>query len=289
MKLTSPSNVRAILQELDISPDRFHGQNFLIDLNILELIVSAAELNSEDHVLEIGPGLGVLTEQLAAKATSVTAVEIDRRLYEYVGRRLAGLKNLNLICADVLDVELAPILKGGNCKVVANLPYSIAGRVLVDLAMERNPPSAIIATVQFEVATRLAAVAGDRNNGALSIWMQSVYEVSVRKTISPTCFWPRPKVKSAVVVMKRRGVNPCAPEDRQFFHVLVKQAFMHRRKQLASILAKSCGDFSIPSAQGVKILKSLGLDPCARPEDLGTDDWCRLAKSLSETLSRKAN
>jgi len=280
MKLTSPSNVRTILQELGISPDRFHGQNFLIDLNILDLIVSAAELKPEDHVLEIGPGLGVLTEQLAGKANSVTAIEIDRRLFEYVGSRLGSLKNLHLVCADVLDVDLKPILRNGNCKVVANLPYSIAGRVMVNLAMEKQPPSTIVATVQLEVATRLAAGAGDRNNGALAIWMQSIYDVAVRKVVSPTCFWPRPKVKSAVVVLQRKSASPCVPADWLFFHSLVKQAFTHRRKQLTSILAKSCGNSCIPAVQSRKILEALGINPCARPEDLGTDDWCRLANVL---------
>lgn len=281
MKLTSPTNVRIILEQAGVAPSKARGQNFLIDQNILEIIVSTAGIEPSDSVLEIGPGLGVVTEELLGRARRVVAVEIDRRLCAYLGERFAGAANLQLICGDALEVDVAALPEAGQFKVVANLPYSVASRVLVNLAESALPPPLVVATVQLEVADRLTAKPRTKEYGALSIWIQSVYSVAVRKEVSSACFWPRPGVASAVIRMERRSDGALQLKDRRLLHLLVKHAFMQRRKQLPTILSRTPGFSETPPARWREVLVGLGLDPCARPEDLAVSDWCRLADILT--------
>lgn len=281
MNLTSPTNVRSLLEQLDIIPSKARGQNFLIDRNILDIIISTAAILPTDCVLEIGSGLGVVTEELLGKARHVVAVEIDRRLCAYLGERFGTAGNLQLICGDALDLDPSSLPDAGERKVVANLPYSVASRVLVNLAEAAIPPPLVVATVQLEVANRLVAGPGGKDYGALSIWIQSVYEVSVRKVVSSACFWPRPGVESAVVRMKKRDDHLCALKSRRLFHLLVKQSFMQRRKQLPTILSRSPGLPGRSPAEWREALGKIGVDPCARPENLAVGDWCLLADALT--------
>jgi 16S rRNA (adenine1518-N6/adenine1519-N6)-dimethyltransferase len=287
MKLTSPTNVRSILEQLKLSPIKARSQNFLIDQNILDIIISTAELKPSDCVLEIGPGLGVVTEELLGKVKHVIAVEIDHGLSAYLKDRFAAAENLQLICSDVLDIDLAALPEAGQRKVVANLPYSVASRVLVNFAEAVTPPPVIVVTIQREVADRLVAPPGNKDYGALTIWLQAAYEVSVRKVVSPGCFWPRPGVDSAVIKMVRRPDGAFDLKDRQMFHSLVKHSFTHRRKQLATILSRMPGFAETPPAEWRKVLGPLSLDSCARPENLSVGDWCRLANALTAQLSAK--
>lgn len=285
MNLTSPTNVRSILEQIGVAPSKARGQNFLIDRNILDIIVNTAEIQPAECVLEIGPGLGVVTEELLARARTVVAVEIDSRLCAYLGERFKAAANLQLICGDALDLDLSALPDAGHQKVVANLPYSVASRVLVNLAESAIPPPVVVATVQLEVAARLTAGPGGKDYGALSIWIQSAYEVAVRKVVSSTCFWPRPGVESAVVSMKRRGDGVLALRDRGLFHLLVKHSFMQRRKQLPAILARMPGFQATSPDAWRDILDKLGIDRCARPEALAVGDWCRLADVLVDLRS----
>lgn len=285
MNLTSPTSVRSILDQLDVIPSKARGQNFLIDRNILDIIVSTAAIQSDDCVLEIGPGLGVVTEELLAKARHVVAVEIDSRFCAYLAERFKAAGNLQLICGDALDLDLSTLPDAGRQKVVANLPYSVASRVLVDLAESTFPPTSIVTTVQLEVAHRLMAEPGSKNYGSLSIWIQAVYEVAIRKVVNSTCFWPRPGVESAVVSMKKRSDGAFVLKDRCLFHLIVKYSFMQRRKQLASTLSRIPKLAATPPGEWRQILEGLGIDSCARPEDLAIGDWCHLADAASSLHS----
>ncbi|MEI6807138.1 MAG: 16S rRNA (adenine(1518)-N(6)/adenine(1519)-N(6))-dimethyltransferase RsmA [bacterium] len=281
MNLTSPSSVRSILDQLDVIPSKARGQNFLIDRNILDIIMSVAAIQADDCVLEIGPGLGVVTGELLGKARHVVAVEIDSRFCAYLAERFKAAENLQLICGDALDLDLAALPDAGRQKVVANLPYSVASRVLVNLAESAAPPPAVVTTIQLEVANRLTAGPGSKDYGALSIWVQAVYDVAIRKVVSSTCFWPRPGVESAVVSMKKRNDGAFVLKDRKLFHLVVKYSFMQRRKQLASTLARIPEFATTSPGEWRQELEKLGIDSCARPEDLAISEWCQLADVAS--------
>ena len=280
MKLTSPSQVRALLEQLQVQPSTAHGQNFLIDANIRDLIVATAAVDPQDNVLEIGAGLGVLTEALLTRAGKVVAVEKDRRLHAYLAEYFAEAPSLNLIQADFLELDVPGLLACGITKVVANLPYSSGSRMLVELAMAPVPPPEIVVTVQFEVGERLAADAGDRQRGLLSVLVQYRYDVRIRKIVSPTCFYPRPDVRSAIVQMTRHSGSADASE-REMYRALTQEAFRHRRKQLATILVRAGGRVHLPADQAAGVFAGLHIDPRIRPEELSVEAWRQLAGRLS--------
>lgn len=267
MRLTSPSDVRALLQRMDFKPSRILGQNFLIDGNILRIMLDAASLQPADHVLEIGPGLGVLTEPLLERAGRVTAIEKDDRLHEHLRASLTA-PHLRLLHADALEADLDGLLAGGVRKVVANLPYSVGSRVLVELMHSAARPDVLVVTVQLEVAERLAARPDTRDYGLLSIFAQLDYDVQVVKRISRTCFWPPPQVESAIVKLALRPQRAVTLRDEARFRALVKECFAHRRKQLGSLVRDR------------DALQRAGLDPAQRPETVDVAGWCRLANEV---------
>lgn len=262
MNLTRPSEVRALLTDLDFHPSKSLGQNFLIDANILNIMLETAEVSGNDVVVEIGPGLGVLTGPLADRARRLVAIEKDKRLHAYLSQELISRTNVDLILSDAMDVDISAL---GATKVVANLPYSVGSRLLMNIFMAQEIPEKIVVTVQLEVADRLVAQPGSKDYGLLSVWAQLKYAVNIRKVISPTCFHPPPQVKSAIVEMARRE-PPVSLTRPDVFRDLVKRSFSHRRKQMGTILKD-------PTA-----LATAGIDPRARPENLSVDDWVRLAE-----------
>jgi len=274
MKLTRPSDVRALLATMDFHPSRVLGQNFLIDANILNILLNAAELTHHDVVLEVGPGLGVLTEGLLERAGRVVAVEKDGRLFQWLEKKFADFPNLGIIHSDILNIELPVLLMQGVNKCVANLPYSIASRFLVDLIGAARAPERIVVTVQFEVAERFVAEPGTHDYGLISVLAQLDYEVAIHKKISPTCFWPPPAVTSAILVMVRRQTPLTPIDDRAALLQLLKRCFSKRRKQLASILRNE-------PANAEQLLAELGVPPVARPENLSPIDWARLSQRLA--------
>ena len=278
-KLTSPSVVRQLLRDLDIAPRKALGQNFLIDANILDCILTEADLRRDDRVLEIGPGLGTLTERLAAAAGAVTAVEKDARLAAFLRQRFHDDPRVAILESDFLDLECGALLREyGITKLVANLPYSSGSRMLVELAQADEPPELVVVTVQLEVGERLGAGPGSRDYGLLSVWMQLCYDVAVCRRISPTCFCPRPEVWSAIVRLRRRAALPKA--NRLFFYELTRYAFTHRRKQLVSIFDHVPGDLHVPAYRMVELLGRMGQDARARPENLSVAEWWALAGGL---------
>lgn len=272
-RLTSPKEVRALLEKLGHRPNKGLGQNYLIDANILDIIASTADLSSAaDSVLEIGPGLGALTERLIPQARALTCIEKDPTMVTYLRERFP---NLSLIEADALDVDLEALFAGGIKKVAANLPYSVASRLMVEMAECKTRPELMSLTIQKEVADRLTAKTGDKHYGMLGILTGVFYENTLVKKISPTCFLPPPKVWSAVVKMERRAEPAVMPDVYPTFKSLVKACFSQRRKQIGTILKKL----------GISPVDALLADAeilhTERPEVIEIERWALLANLLS--------
>ena len=269
MNLTSPSQVKAWCIENDFHPNKVLGQNFLIDRNALTAIVDAglaaakAVPASGANVLEIGPGLGVLTEELLARGCRVTAVEKDPVLAERLADALGRPANLTVVAGDALDYVAAPF-----DALVSNLPYQAGTRILLDLVVARSIP-ALTVLVQTEVAERLAAGEGSKTRGLAGVWAQLDYDVRIVRKVAASCFWPRPEIGSSVVTLVRHDRNAgLDAETRKVFRRVTKQAFEHRRKQLGSIF------------------KDL-IQSTARAEELSNADWVALARDLVPVLNAK--
>jgi len=256
------TEVRQLLAELELRPSKVLGQNFLVDQNIRDLIIRQADIRADETVLEIGPGLGALTIELLKRARRVVAVEKDLRLADYLARRFPGLE---LIRGDAVKAAL-PV--SGSYKVVANLPYSISTPVLERLAEGEHKPRLLVLTVQREVANRLAAIPRHKDYGALTLFTQLRYHVTIAHVVSARCFYPAPAVESAVVVLDRREPRtrllPGAP-----FHELVRRGFSQRRKMLRNLHDNAAA------------FAAAGIPNTARAEELALDQWIALANALA--------
>lgn len=279
--LASPVCIKALLCELDLRPKRSLGQNFLVDRNILNMLIDAAALSPADAVLEVGPGLGIVTEELAQRVRQVTGVEKDERLAAHLAERFKGSRTVTILRADILDLDPDNLPTGPVDKVVANLPYSVGSRILVNLARMRRPPARVTVTVQKEVAQRLTAVPGTGDYGMLTAWCGLTYDVSLVRVIRPTCFWPRPGVSSAIVVLTARPQDGLSAAERGTYYDLTKRAFSQRRKQLATRLPALCPAAIRGRAAAVRLLRELRLGANVRPQDLAVTDWQRLARRLT--------
>ena len=279
--LTRPSEVRALLTQLDFHPSRVLGQNFLIDRNILNILLDAAELRPDDAVVEVGPGLGVLTAALLERAAAVTAVEKDNRLAPYLRARFADEPRLTLIHSDVLECDLPALFPRPGGKLVANLPYAIAARLLVELTALPHPPATIVVTIQREVADRLAAAPATDDYGLLSILMQRHYAVATVKHVAPSCFWPPPEVHSSIAKLVRRPAPLGGPADELALRELLRHAFSRRRKTMA----RSLRDLV---AAPLPALAQAGIAPAARAEELAPEAWPALLRALPPANARGA-
>lgn len=271
-RLTSPKEVRGLLAQLGHRPNKGLGQNYLIDANILDIIADTADIQPDESVLEIGPGLGSLTERIIPLAKSLTCIEKDPVMAKYLKSRFP---NVTLIESDALEMDLDPLFSAGVAKVVANLPYSVASRLMVDIAECEHRPSLMSLTIQKEVADRLTAPPGDKHYGLLGILTGVFYENTIVKKISPTCFLPPPKVWSAVVKMERRTEQLVDAENYPTFKKLVKHCFSQRRKQVGTII-KQLGMSPVD-----ELLADAGIEHAERPEVIEIDRWAALAQLLS--------
>ena len=276
MNLTSPAQVREWCQAHEFHPNRTLGQNFLIDRNILDAIVSAAGIRPGLRVLEIGPGLGVVTDALLHRGAIVTAVEKDHRLAAWLGESMGQKEQLTLIAADALEMDLDALLGRGFDALVSNLPYSVGTRILLDVATHVSAPPSLTVTVQLEVAERFTAREGESARGQAGVWLQRLYDVELVRLIKPTCFWPKPEVSSALVRLTRHDRNTLSPEESARYQALTKYAFMHRRKQLAAALRSAPEGLQIETAIAQELLVACGADPRARAEELDVTQWCAL-------------
>ena len=251
-------------------PKKSLGQHWLKDPEILADIAEAAELTSDDVVLEIGPGLGTLTSRLLARANSVIAVEFDTDLARKLPGQFPG-KKLNVVNQDILQFDLNQLPK--NYKVVANVPYYITSKIVEKLMTVENKPSIAVLLVQKEVAERIAAEAG--NMSILSVSVQIFAEAELDIEVPRQFFTPPPKVDSQVVVLRTRNNPLITPEDQRGFFRIVKAGFSAKRKKLRSSLS---GGLGIDKSAVEELLKNAGISPDARAEDLAIEDWKRLLK-----------
>ena len=251
-------------------PKKSLGQHWLKDPEILADIAEAAELTSDDVVLEIGPGLGTLTSRLLARANSVTAVEFDADLARKLPGQFPG-KKLTVVNQDILQFDLNQLPK--NYKVVANVPYYITSKIVEKLMTAENKPSIAVLLVQKEVAERIAAEAG--NMSVLSVSVQIFAEAELDIEVPRQFFTPPPKVDSQVVVLRTRNNPLITPEAQRDFFRIVKAGFSAKRKKLRSSLS---GGLGIDKSVAEELLKNAGISPDARAEDLAIEDWKKLLK-----------
>lgn len=277
MNLTSPSQVKAWCIENGFHPNKNLGQNFLVDKNILETITETAGINPGDLILEIGPGFGVLTEAMLQAGAKVVAVEKDTRLSSRLAESLGNPPDLRVISKDALKLDWDTLLKENFAACVSNLPYSVGTRILLDLAFHPDAPMRYVILVQTEVAERFAARPGDSNRGQAGAWLQLDYDVTLVRTVKPACFWPRPEVDSTIVRLDR---HPCSltKEERSLYFALTRIAFMHRRKQLGSLLRKAPEPLACGDATLLKRFEHAGIDPQIRAERLSVAEWETLAR-----------
>jgi 16S rRNA (adenine1518-N6/adenine1519-N6)-dimethyltransferase len=285
------TEIRRMLDTAGLRPQKRHGQHFLIDGNLMRLLVETADLGPTDTVLEVGPGIGNLTGLLAERAGAVVAVEIDPAIAVVARTNLAEATNVELLVTDVLadkhtpDPDVIAHLEerqrtlGGPLKLVANLPYSAATPLVAELVARHPPLERLVFTVQEEVALRFAADPDTHDYGPVGVIIQGLAEVTIVRRLSPSVFWPRPQVWSAMVCVRPTPERRSRIRDLTAFRRTVEGLFAHRRKRAARSL--SLADPAGPtSEQWAARLVAAGLDPLARGEAYAVDEIIRLANSL---------
>ncbi|MBE3096435.1 MAG: ribosomal RNA small subunit methyltransferase A [Planctomycetes bacterium] len=282
-----------MLADAGLRPEKRYGQHFLVDGNLMRLLVDAADLGPADTVLEVGPGVGNLTELLVERAGRVIAVEIDPAVAGIARERLAGAENLDLLVTDILADKhtISPkVLRllgersaaaGGPVKLVANLPYQAATPLVAELVLRQPPMERLVFTVQQEVAARLAACPATPDYGPVGVIVQALAQVEVLRRLSPGVFWPRPRVGSAMVRIRPQADRRRAIRNVEVFRRTVHGLFMHRRKRAARSLALADPAHGSPEAWAAA-LRTAGLDPQARGEAYTVDEMVRLANSLAK-------
>ncbi len=278
MNVADPRSLRDVLRRHGVRAAASLGQRFLVDRAVLAAIVDAAELTPSDDVLEIGPGPGVLTAALAARVRTVTAVEVDPRMVALLDETLAGHKNVQVLQADALKVDLLGVAARPVTRIVANLPYQITTPLLERfLADDRRPPLVVV-LVQHEVARRMAATPRDaRERGYLSVFTQSFAVPRIVRRVPARAFRPAPRVDSAVMALRTRPRPAFAPLAQEPFLRLVSDTFRHRRKQLRSALGHEAG---LDRERATTVLGDAGIAPERRPETLSLDEWVALARAV---------
>lgn len=283
MALTDLSVIRDLCARYDFSLSKGFGQNFIINPGVCPRIAEASGIGPGWGALEIGPGIGVLTEQLAERADKVVSVEVDTRLQPLLAETMAGHPNFKLVLGDVLKVDLAALLKaefpGMPVAVCANLPYYITSPILMRLLEERLPIRSITVMVQKEAAQRLCAAPGTRQAGAISYAVAYYAAPELLFTVQPGSFYPAPKVTSAVIRLTLHDTPPVQPangDERGLFR-LIRAAFSQRRKTAANAVAAGLG---LPKPRVTAALQAAGLDTRLRPEQLTLADYCALQAAL---------
>jgi len=276
--LSDPRELRAVLERHGARAATSLGQRFLVDTSVLRAIVEAAEVSSSDHVVEVGPGPGVLTRELADRAASVTAVEVDARMVAVLAETLADRPNARVVHADALAVDLFSVGPAAPTRIVANLPYQITSPLLIRFLGDPRRPARVVVLVQEEVARRIVARPADGGErGYLSVFVQSFAEPRIVRRVPPRAFRPPPRVSSAVVRMTTYARPAFAPLSQGPFLRLVSDAFRHRRKQLRSALGHEA---AVERDRAEAALEQAGIDPRRRPEELELAEWVALATAL---------
>ncbi len=285
--LGNPQNTIEVLQKYNFNFQKKFGQNFLIDTHVLDKIISAAEITKEDMVLEIGPGIGTMTQYLAEAAGKVIAVEIDKNLIPILEDTLGGYDNVTVINEDVMKVDIQKLAETENegrpIKVVANLPYYITTPIIMGLFEKHVPLHSITVMVQKEVADRMQTGPGNKDYGALSLAVQYYAEPYIVANVPPNCFMPRPKVGSAVIRLTCHENPPVKVQDEKLMFDIIRASFNQRRKTLANGLNNS-NLLDFPKEKIQAAIESLGKGASVRGETLSLQEFATLSDFLSKEL-----
>lgn len=288
--LGNPQNTIEILQKYNFNFQKKFGQNFLIDEHVLDKIIRAAEITKDDYVLEIGPGIGTMTQYLACAAREVTAVEIDRALIPILEDTLKEYDNVSIINEDILKVDIAALAKEKNggrpIKVVANLPYYITTPIIMGLFESHVPLESITVMVQKEVADRMQVGPGTKDYGALSLAVQYYAEPYIVANVPPNCFMPRPAVGSAVIRLTRHQKPPVEVMDEKLMFRLIRASFNQRRKTLANGLNNS-GELNLSKEVITAAIEKLGKGSSVRGEALDLEEFARLTNIIKEEMEHE--
>lgn len=289
--LGNPKNTIEVLKKYDFVFQKRFGQNFLIDPRVLEKIILAADIKSEDFILEIGPGIGTMTQYLADAAREVTAVEIDKALIPILEDTLSGFENVNIINQDILKVDINEIVSSKNggkpIKVVANLPYYITTPIIMSLFENHVPIESITIMVQKEVADRMKVGPGTKDYGALSLAVQYYAKPAVIANVPPNCFMPRPKVGSSVIQLIRHKNPPVEVLDERKMFLLIRASFGQRRKTLLNGL-RNCKELNLKKEEIEEALTACGLPLNIRGEALTLGQFSDLSNYISRMSVTKS-
>ena len=285
--LGNPAGTIAVLQKYDFSFQKKFGQNFLIDSHVLDKIIHAAHITKEDFVLEIGPGIGTMTQYLACAARQVVAVEIDRALIPILADTLGPYENVTVINEDILKVDIPKLAKEYNqskpIKVVANLPYYITTPIIMGLFESHVPVESITVMVQKEVADRMQTGPGSKDYGALSLTVQYYAEPYIVANVPPNCFMPRPKVGSAVIRLTKHAKPPVQVENEKLLFQIIRASFNQRRKTLANSLNNS-PEIGLSKEVITAAIEELGKGPNVRGEALSLQEFAFLSNNLNQKV-----
>ena len=287
--LGNPKNTIEVLQKYHFNFQKKFGQNFLINTSILEEIIDAAEITREDVVLEIGPGIGTMTQYLCEAAREVVAVEIDTNLIPILGDTLSAYDNVEVMNADILKVDIAKLAderNGGKpIKVVANLPYYITTPIIMGLFESHVPIDSITIMVQKEVADRMQEGPGSKEYGALSLAVQYYAKPEIVVNVPPSCFMPQPKVGSAVIRLTRHENPPVDVDNEKLMFQVIRASFNQRRKTLANGL-NNFGSFSLGKEEIQKSIEELGVPVNIRGEALSLEQFAKLSNIINAKMKR---
>ncbi|HBV99242.1 MAG: 16S rRNA methyltransferase [Peptococcaceae bacterium BICA1-7] len=281
--ISAPSGVKELMGKYDLRCRKRLGQNFLVDANIVNKIISSASLERDDVVVEIGPGLGVITRAAASGARLVVSVELDRVLLPALEETLQGFDNIHIVAGDAMDTDFDSLVQSeanysGPYKLIANLPYYITTPLIMRLLLNRFNISLCVIMVQNEVAERITALPGGKEYGSLSVAVQYFTEARYLFKVPRTVFIPRPEVDSAVILLARRERPPVEVPDEDFFFRVVRGAFGQRRKTLLNALSAT---FDSISRERMKdLLQGSGIDPGRRGETLGLEEFAGVTKAI---------
>ena len=282
-KLSNPKKTIEVIQKYQFDFQKKFGQNFLIDGRVLEKIMDAADIGAEDFVLEIGPGIGTMTQYLAERARQVMAVEIDRNLIPILSETLSDYDNVEILNADILKIDLRKTVEEKNqgkpIKVVANLPYYITTPIIMELFESEIPVDNITVMVQKEVADRMQAQPGTKDYGALSLAVQFYAEPYIVANVPPNCFMPRPKVGSAVIRLTRHQNPPVEVKNKKLLFQLIRASFNQRRKNLQNGI-KNFSGLSFSKEEVADALEQIGVSPTIRGEALSLEQFAELCSLL---------
>lgn len=283
--LTNPQDTIAVIQKYNFMFQKKFGQNFLIDTHVVDKIIRSAGLTGEDMVLEIGPGIGSLTQHLAENAGKVVAVEIDKNLIPILAETLKDYDNITIINEDILKVDINKIAEeyngGRPIKVVANLPYYITTPIIMGLFESHVPIESITVMVQKEVADRMQVGPGTKDYGALSLAVQYYAKPEIVANVPPNCFIPRPNVGSAVIRLTRYQQPPVKVEDEALMFKLIRASFNQRRKTLVNGLSNS-PEVSFGKEQIAKVIEKIGWSSTIRGESLTLEEFATLSNQFSQ-------